>query len=265
MAIDIEYAINLNAILAVRAEDNYCSEMTTQMLFGEYCRIIEKKNGFYFVENLLDKHTGWVAQNGLTKLTNEDLANLQSQPEIRVSTPMAEAFNLTNKTILRLPLGSLIPNYNPDSSSFEIADFRLQIHPSFISYLPGANKEGIIPTALALQNTPYLNGGKTIFGMDCSGFVQVVFSINGYPLPRFSAQQSATGSTIENIEQAIAGDLFFYRNKDVPSHSAIYIGNDKIIHAAEYVKTHEVDSATGNILNKHGEIESELYRIKRIG
>ncbi len=265
MAIDMEYAINLNAILAVRAEDNYCSEMTTQMLFGEYCRIIEEKNSFYFVENLLDKHTGWVAQNGLTKLSKEDLLNLQSQPEIRVSTPMAEVFNLTNKTILRLPLGSLIPNYNADSSSFEIADLRLQIHPSFISYLPGANKDGIVPTALALQNTPYLNGGKTIFGMDCSGLAQVVFSINGYTLPRFSAQQAASGETIETTDQAVAGDLFFYTKKDVPSHTAIYLGNGKIIHAAECVKAEDVDSLTGNMLDEHGETKYELYRIKRIG
>lgn len=262
---NIKYAINLNATLAVRAESDYCSEMTSQMLFGEYCKIFDFKNDFYHIENLVDNHIGWVAQNGLTEISEEQIFAIKNQPEIRTSLPMSDVFNLKNKTIHRLALGSLIPNYNPDTSSFEISDIRYQIHPSFISYLPGFNRDGIVPTAKALLNTPYFNGGKTIFGMDCSGFAQVVFSVNGYVLPRFSAQQAETGETITKIEEATPGDLLFYKNSSTPSHTAIYIGEAKIVHAAEYVKVDDIDGQTGNILDKYGKPTYELYKIKRIG
>lgn len=259
---NMKFAINTNTTLAVRADSNYCSEMTSQMLFGEYCTIIDTKNGFYLVENLIDNHIGWIAQNGVSEISEEELNKILGQPVIRISSPMAEIFNLKNKTIHRLALGCTIPNYNPDTSSFEILDIKYQVHPSFISYLPGFNKEGIVPTAQTLLNTPYFNGGKTIFGMDCSGFAQVAFSINGYTLPRFSAQQSETGNTIENIREAIPGDLFFYANQDVPSHTAIYLGDNKIIHAAEHVKIESIDNEDGGLFNK--EKKYTLYRIKRI-
>lgn len=265
MAVIMDYAINLNATLAVRAEADYCSEMTTQMLFGEYCRILDENNGYFLIENILDKHVGWVAQNGLTILSEEDFSNIKNQPEIRVSMPMADIFNLNHKTIHRFALGSLIPNYNPDTSSFEIAGIKYQVHPSFISYLPEFNKEGVVPTALTLLNTPYLNGGKTIFGMDCSGFAQVVFSINGYILPRFSAHQSETGKTIGSIGEAIPGDLVFYTYEGVPSHTAIYLGNNKVIHAGECIKIETIHNETGDILDEDGKPTMKLYRIKRIG
>ena len=254
----MKHGINLNAILAVRAEADYCSEMTSQLLFGEYCVITDEKDGYFKIENCIDKHTGWVATEGLTPISEEEIDNLANSPVIRICVPMAEVFYLDSKTIIRLPMGSFIPNYNPDTNRFSIANRDFQVHSSFMTYLPRSNRDGIVPTAMSLLNTPYLNGGKTLFGMDCSGFVQTVFSVNGYTIPRFSSEQATIGAAIESVPDAEAGDLFFYTKEDVPSHTAIYLGNNRIIHAGNSVKIDEIDDR-GN----YNKSAYRLYKIKR--
>lgn len=259
----MNFAINTSAILAIRTEANHSSEMTSQLLFGEYCKIIEKKDDFCKIENCIDKHVGWVTQDALYELDKESVLKLQNEPIIRICVPIADVFCLTDKTVYRLPAGSLISNFDPDTNKFKLAEKIYQIHSSFISYLPEGNIDGIAPTAMAFLNTPYMAGGKNIFGIDCSGFAQIIFSINGYVLPRFSAQQSEMGKIVNNLAEAKAGDLLFFTKEDVPSHTGIYIGNNKIIHAAESVRIQEIES-WGFILNEAKHHTYRLSKIKRL-
>ncbi|MFT3994280.1 MAG: C40 family peptidase [Dysgonomonas sp.] len=259
----MNYAINKKSISAIRTEANHSSEMTSQLLFGEYCKVISSNGDFYEIENCLDKHSGWITKDSLFELNEEDIKALKTQPNIRICEPIVDVFCLTDKTIYRFPAGSLISNFDPDTSKFELAGKTFQIHPSFISYLPQGNPEGIIPTALSFLNTPYLAGGKNLLGMDCSGFAQTVYSINGYILPRFSAQQAETGKTIDNLTDAEVGDLLFFRKEDTPSHTAIYMGNNKIIHARDIVCIEDIDD-TGFNLSGSKYNRYQLYKITRV-
>ena len=91
-----KFAINTNSILAVRAEADYCSEMISQLLFGEYCTVLDEKGVYYFVENYIDKSTGWVAKNGLLLIGKDEFESLANQPLIKVCVPMADVFCVTD-------------------------------------------------------------------------------------------------------------------------------------------------------------------------
>lgn len=238
----MQYAIFLNTVLPVRNEADERSEMVTQLLFGEYCNIISEKDSFVKIQNHADEYTGWVDKKMLTEISEQDFEQLKNSPIFRVNVPIADVFCLTDKSIYRLSAGSLLPFYNYETNNFRIADKIYQIHPSFITYLPNSSKENVIATAMIFQNTPYLWGGKSLFGIDCSGFVQTVYSLNGFSLPRDASQQINKGVCIESIENAQPTDLLFFEKNGKITHVGIYMGNNKIIHASGKVRIDKIDN-----------------------
>ena len=239
--ITMKYAINLNTVLPIRATPSESSEMVTQLLFGEFCEIIENRNSFVRIENYADGYCGWADKKMLTIVTDTDYLSLQNQPKFKTYMPIAEVFSLSDKSIHRLSAGSSLPNYNPDTSKFGINGYEFHIHPSFVSYLPESSTNEIVPIALHFRNAPYLWGGKNIFGIDCSGFVQVVFSLCGISLPRDANQQVQVGESI-SFENANTGDLLFFEKNKRITHVGIYMGNNQIIHASGKVKISMIDN-----------------------
>jgi len=237
----MDYAIFLNMMLPVRAEASEASEMVTQLLFGESCRILNEKDSFVEIENYQDKYRGWVDRKMLTPISIDIFNNLAQSPLFRTIVPIADVFCMNDKSIYRLSAGSTLPFYNYENSDFEIAGQRFQIHPSFVTYLPGASKDNIIASARLFINTPYLWGGKSILGIDCSGLTQVVYSMNGYDLPRDSGVQAKEGIGIKSLTDAEPTDLLFFSKNEKNTHVGIYLGNNKIIHASGKVRIDKVD------------------------
>lgn len=257
----MKYAINLNAVLPVRAKASEASEMVTQLLFGEYCKVVGEDGTFLEIENHFDGYKGWVDKKMLTLISEEEYLELETEPIFRTIQPISDVFCLTNKTIYRLSAGSLLPHYSASNSTFEVGGLAFQIHPSFITYLPESNPAGIVPTAMMFLNTPYLWGGKHTLGIDCSGLVQVVFSMNGYTLPRDASQQVEVGEDI-SLEESTAGDLMFFQKNDKITHVGFYLGEGRIIHASGSVKIETVDAK--GILSVKGEYTHSLVRVKTL-
>ena len=115
----------------------------------------------------------------------------------------------------------------------------------------------LIDTAKEFLDIPYLWGGKSHFGFDCSGFVQTVFFTFGIKLPRDSYQQMDYKGLVEiKYPKAQVGDLlFFFDNKHV-NHVAISIGNEEIIHSSGYVKIEK--------LKENKELYQKLYKVMSI-
>jgi cell wall-associated NlpC family hydrolase len=109
-------------------------------------------------------------------------------------------------------------------------------------------------TALQYLNTPYLWGGKTPFGIDCSGFTQQVFKICGYKLPRDAYQQALLGKIVSDIEDAAPGDLAFFTNtQGRVYHVGIILEDKQIIHASGKVKIDRIDE------NGIFDVENNVY------
>ncbi|MCH8318043.1 MAG: C40 family peptidase [Bacteroidetes bacterium] len=131
--------------------------------------------------------------------------------------------------------------------------------------LPGKRKDikFLIFTALEFYGVPYLWGGKTVYGTDCSGFVQQIFKICGYKLYRDASQQAEQGQLVSSYEDRRAGDLaFFENNKGKISHVGIIMEDNKIIHASGQVKISKIEAK--GIFNEATGGYSNLKKIKRI-
>jgi cell wall-associated NlpC family hydrolase len=238
--------------------------MVTQLLFGDTCILFEKPNynpDFVYIKNSSDNYEGWVQKDMLTLISENDFQELKNTSPFLVNSPMANVFCLSDKSIIRLSIGSRIPFYNPDNSNFCVGEKSYQIFPDMVSYIPGKDKTNIITYAKLLLNTPYLWGGKNVLGIDCSGFVQVVFSLNGYLLPRNASQQAEFGETIFSLNEAQENDLLFFGENETITHTGIYLGENKIIHSSGHVKINTVNNQ--GIFGENGEITHKLRLIKR--
>lgn len=235
------YAISLNSILPVRSESRESSEMVTQLLFGETCIVREVDNSFVRIENTSDAYTGWVDKKMLTEISEDDYNRLENSPMFRTNIAMADTFCLSERSMYHLSLGSRLPFFSHETNKFEIAGKTFQIHPSFVNYITTYSKENIVPVAMLFLNSPYLWGGKNVLGIDCSGFVQVVYSLNGYTLPRDASDQVRKGQEINSLEEAEVGDLLFFEKQEKITHVGIYLGDDKVIHASGKVRVDKVD------------------------
>ena len=125
-------------------------------------------------------------------------------------------------------------------------------------------KKQLIDTAILYLNSPYLWGGKTPFGIDCSGFTQMVYKLNGYKLLRDASQQATQGEALSFIEESEPGDLAFFDNAEgVITHVGIIMEDNYIIHAHGKVRIDRIDH-TG-IFNSEARMHTHKLRvIKRI-
>jgi cell wall-associated NlpC family hydrolase len=105
-----------------------------------------------------------------------------------------------------------------------------------------ATRGSICDTALLYLNAPYLWGGRSPFGIDCSGLVQMVFRINGFRMKRDASMQAGQGSQVSFADSAEPGDIAFFENEEgIISHTGIVLHGKKIIHASGRVRIDDLD------------------------
>lgn len=249
-------------VVPLRASDSERSEMISQLMFGEYVEILEQSDKWLYVRNSADNYHGWTDRKMIKIVSEKEFLNAQKAVKLKLSRPYTIIYHaLSNQTKL-LPGGSVIYGLNGDE--FQIgSEFWSLIDPVSI---PEKNLSAhqILDVAIQYINAPYLWGGKTILGIDCSGFVQLVFAIGGYLLPRDASQQVNVGKTVDFLSEVLPGDLAFFENEEGSiSHVGILMDTSKIIHASGWVKVENID-AQGIISSVTGEYTHQLRVIKRI-
>jgi cell wall-associated NlpC family hydrolase len=137
-------------------------------------------------------------------------------------------------------LGSFLPNYNKNKVSFNVTDY------VFDGLTFDTSKESLknklVENAYLYLNTPYLWGGRSPFGIDCSGFTQLLYKLNGVKLPRDASQQAKVGQTLSFVEESEAGDLAFFDNEEGNIiHVGMVLDNNRIIHASGKVRIDRLD------------------------
>lgn len=248
------------SIVPVRREPSDRSEMVTQLLFGDLLEVTATDGNWAMIKILADGYPGWVDKRQLQPLTDQEFERIRNSSSRIIGQVTANVIEKGKKGFLHLVMGSQVHDFG--DGIFKIADRTFEIAEG--SFLPGAGTtESLIEFGYRYLHSPYLWGGKSPFGIDCSGFTQMVFRAAGRTLPRDAYQQAETGSPVSKLEHGKTGDLAFFMNADHKIvHVGILISNDSILHASGKVRVDSIDEQ-GIINADSGERTHQLHSIRR--
>lgn len=258
---NIEYGVCRLSVVPVRMEASDRSEQVSQLLFGDHYEVIFKTHDkkWFRIRTHFDQYEGWIDHKQHHAI-NQEYFDYLNRAEFKITTDVTSTI-LYNKTPLMILLGSMIP-----ISSFEL--FKMEEQFAFNGEAKNLGQkreyEYLRTVAFKYFNTPYLWGGRSPFGIDCSGFTQMVFKISGYKLFRDSWQQSNQGKYYASVSEAKPGDLVFFKNEEEQiNHVGILLEADRIIHASGRVRVDHVDEQ--GILNGDTKIYSHVFsHVRRI-
>lgn len=250
------YAICNLSIVPLRAEASDRSEMVSQVLFGETFEVLEKNNKWSFIRLTLDQYEGWIDNKQYQEISAIHYQQLQESARI-FNADLIEY--LTNENNLHtISLGA-------DLTFLQHKDINTQQWIFDGQYTSGIqSRSQLLKIAFMYLNAPYLWGGKTPFGIDCSGLTQMVYRLSGYFIPRDASQQAKIGEALSFIEESKVGDLAFFDNEEGHIiHVGVIMEDNYILHAHGKVRIDRLDHL--GILNiDTGRHTHKLRVIKKI-
>ncbi len=251
--------------IPVRAEKSHTSEQVTQLVFGDVYQILNysEDKTWAKIENHFDKYQGWIPAEALFMIS-EAYCTEFTQKTHSVAADYTGYILIEGKKIV-IPAGSSLPFLEKGFIRIENKEYEYKGKSQALNYQNG--KKLLLQTARTYLGTPYLWGGKTKQGIDCSGFTQMVFKQSGFDLPRDSYQQAEVGKKI-TLENAQPGDVAFFQRKAEGEgkvvHVGIYLGKGKIIHADGQVRINQLDQKGiyRDDLGKHSHFLKFLRRME---
>jgi SH3-like domain-containing protein len=268
------WGLVLVSVADVRKDPDQRSEQITQAILGTAVSIV-RIEGLWACVRMPDEYQGWIHQ-GLLHLGDEDLVQRWSQgPSVMVTCPVGVLYS--EPSCRSIPLSDIVIGTKlrlleegPQWSQVSLPDGRKgwisradTSDENDLVHLSGGGPEDILRTARAFTGRPYLWGGLTPKGFDCSGFVQTVFGLNGIRLPRDSYQQFACGQEIAERNDLEPADLLFFQGQGAGriTHVAVHMADEEFIHCSSFVRTNSLRQTAGNY---EASLEAQFVGIKRI-
>lgn len=234
----MRYGICPLSVIPVRSNSSDTSEMVSQLLFGEMVEILEKKGSWTKVRCIWDNYIGWVDTKQINLITPTEFE--QYQEKYALTLDMLQGA-MTNGHYIPITIGATLPNYDGVNFSLDGNSYTYSGQAVFPKDIK-PNAELLIKIARRYLYAPYLWGGRSPLGIDCSGFTQIIFKMIGIKLPRDSKDQVEKGELIDFVEQGQAGDLAFFENrKGKITHVGVLLEDGKIIHASGQVRIDKID------------------------
>lgn len=234
MSVPIDYGVCRLALVSVRLEPRHTSEQVSQLLFGDHYEVLEASpdQQWLYIQIHADQYHGWLEARQHHTISKEyfDQINIAN---FKITTDVTSSI-LYRKNPLTIVMGSIVP-----ISGSELFKMEEQFAFNGETKSLGQKRDFDYLKSVASKylHAPYQWGGKSPFGIDCSGFTQMVFRIGGYSLLRDAAQQFTQGKKVKNLEEALPGDLAFFENSE---HKIVHVGmllpEGKIIHSSGQVR-----------------------------
>lgn len=253
------YGVCKVAVAPLRAEPSDRAEISSQLLFGDHVTVVQKNENWWMVKNAYDGYEGWMDFKQLAEISSDDYLQLHECNHL-VPASFNNIVVDEQGSKYHLSPGSNLPFYSNGCCQIGVEKFNVEFLPRQIGV---ENLDGLIKDAFLFQNTPYLWGGRNIFGIDCSGFTQIVFKLNGIKLRRDAWQQAEQGVVVDFLSEAQPGDVAFFDNAEGRIiHVGIMLNNSEIIHASGKVRIDSIDNQ-GIYNTELGKYTHKLRIIKR--
>ena len=242
----------------LRAEPSHRTEMVSQLIFGECCETLEQVREWSRVRVRYDGYEGWCTSSHLTEIDEVEFDMART-----TLTPEWVTLLEYNGHPMMVPMGSHLT---------AMKNGRAQWRKNMVHYkgktwdpsMPATDTKSVRQLAYKFLNIPYLWGGKSVFGLDCSGYVQTVYKFLGIPVLRDAYQQATQGEPIGFLEETRTGDLAFFDNEEGKiTHVGILLNAHEIIHASGKVRIDKIDNM-GIVQSENHQRTHHLRVIRRI-
>lgn len=250
----MQYGISNLSVIPIRSESTDQAEMVNQVLFGEHFKVLDNKKKWSRIRLAHDSYEGWVCNKQWLEISEEDYKQLDKD----VSTITTDILDIITKDQHQpIVIGSVLPFYKSGHALInnEMYKFNGLTTPGFVK------KEKLTENALIYLHAPYLWGGRSPLGIDCSGLTQMIYRLQGVDLPRDAYQQAKVGTTLSFVEESEPGDLAFFDNKEGKvTHVGMILKDNHIIHASGKVRIDRIDQQ--GIFNS--EIGNHTHKLRLI-
>ncbi|MBO0340180.1 MAG: C40 family peptidase [Bacteroidota bacterium] len=245
----MQYGICPLSIVPIRTNPDDCAEMSSQLLYGEHFKVLEARKKWSRIRTAYDNFEGWIPNNQLKLIAEDVYKHIEALEPQKICSDVVSHICTRDGMLQPIIMGSMI-------NSPELLEHTFEGHIS----TDKNPKDSLVDTAIMYLKAPYLAGGKTPFGIDCSGFTQMVYKINGYTLARTAEEQSKQGEALSFIEESEPGDLaFFDDNEGIIDHVGIILKDNYIIHVNGHVRIDRIDH-TG-IFNSEEKLYTHQLRV----
>ncbi|MEO9954728.1 C40 family peptidase [Nonlabens sp.] len=244
----MRYGVCPISIAPLRLETSDASEMVSQVLYGELFKVLEKRKKWSKIRLAHDNYEGWIDNKQFKEIEFEQYQHFVKHSKF-YSKDLISHLTHEDKTLSTLTIGAQV-----SSTSLLKDTFQNDINTVILG------SSNLISNALLFLNTPYLWGGRTPLGIDCSGFTQLIYRLSGFDLLRDASQQATQGEVLSFIEEAEPGDLaFFDNNEGKITHVGIIMSDNYIIHAHGKVRIDRLDQS--GIFNVEENIHTHKLRV----
>jgi uncharacterized protein YgiM (DUF1202 family) len=257
--------INIS-VANLRSNPSHSSELATQSTLGTIVKVYKKEDDWYYVQTP-DNYLAWVDAGGIELADELKAENWDGDEKIIYTQTYGHAYSGSDEntaivsdltagnmlTILKYADKNYIVRF-PDGRNAYVRKNEAEPYDFWLKNL-NPTVESLVSTGKALMGVPYLWGGTSTKGVDCSGFTKTIYFLNGMVIPRDASQQVHTGITVDstgNFEKLQDGDLLFFGTKATDStkektvHVGMWIGDNEFIHASGRVRISSMDKASKN-------------------
>lgn len=250
----MKYGISNISIVPIRREASDQSEMVNQILFGEHFKVLDTRKKWVKIRLAHDSYEGWICNKQWQNISEDDYKQLDKD----IPTITTDILDIVTKEHQQpIAIGSILPFFKSGHARINHDLYKFE----GLTTQGYVNKEKLRDNALIYLNAPYLWGGRSPFGIDCSGLTQMIYRLQGIDLPRDAHEQAKVGTTLSFVDESESGDLAFFDDDEGKIiHVGIILEENYIIHASGKVRIDRIDQQ--GIFNT--EIGSHTHKLRLI-